>query len=368
MLKTTGDYGDLYKLVQNIMMQTSKENPRLLNMDTDLKLDKPQLVIEINRNKANALGVSMADIANSLNALLGQPNNNQFEMAGRSYYVIPQLYSKYRATPEQLRDINLRTASGHLVPLSNLVTMTEGIAPQSLNHFQQLRSAKITASLAPGYTLGEALTYLKTTANKLIPENVQYDFGGQSRQFLQSTGGMQQTFLFAVIFIFLVLAAQFESWIIPIAVVLGVPAGVFGAIFTEWFRGIPDDVYCRIGLIMLIGLAAKNAILIVEFARQRRDTGVSIDEAALEAASLRFRPILMTSFAFILGVVPLVRATGAGSASRQSLGSAVFGGMLAATRDANTRTSTIATIGSDTSSAFWRSFSDCSAESLVIGP
>lgn len=330
-LKTTGDYADLNKLVENIIRQASQENPRLLNMDSDLKLDKPQLLIEVNRSKANVLGISMGDIGNALNTLLGEPTNNQFEMSGRSYYVIPQLYRNQVMIANQLNNINLTTQSGQLVPLSNLVTFSEGPAPQSLNHFQQLRSANITASLAPGYTLGEALNYLKKIAKEHMPQNTQYDFSGQSRQFFQSSGSMQQTFLFAVIFIFLVLAAQFESFRDPLIVMMSVPLSLMGALLAMHFTHATLNIYTQIGLITLVGLITKHAILIVEFSNQMQEEGKAIVEAVIEASALRLRPILMTTAAMLLGALPLAIASGAGATSRQQLGWVIFGGMFVGT-------------------------------------
>lgn len=330
-LKTIGDYSDLYKLVQKIIVQASQENPGLLNLDTDLKLDKPQLMIEINRSKANALGVSMGDIGNALNTLLGEPNNNRFEMTGRSYYVIPQIFRKEMMTPDQLKNINLRTSTGQLVPLSNLVTMHVGPAPQSLNHFQQLRSAKITASLPPGYALGDALDYLKKVAKHHMPANTQFDFSGQSRQFMDASGSMQQTFLFAVIFIFLVLAAQFESFRDPLIVMMSVPLSLAGALLAMHVTHASLNIYTQIGLITLIGLITKHGILIVEFANQIQESGKSISEAVVEAAALRLRPILMTTGAMLLGALPLALASGAGATSRQQLGWVIFGGMSVGT-------------------------------------
>lgn len=327
-LKTTGSYEELNQTVDKIMARIAKENPRLLNPNSDLKLDLAQANIEINRNKANALGISMMDIANALNTLLGQPQSSLFEMNGRSYYVIPQLYPRFMTTAEQLNNINLRTTTGEFIPLSNVVHIHEGVAPQTLNHFQQLRSATITANLAPGYTLGEALAYLKTISKDILPENTQYDFSGQSRQFFQASGSMEQTFLFAIIFIFLVLAAQFESFRDPLIVMLSVPLSLAGALLTIHLAGGSLNIYTQIGLITLIGLITKHGILIVEFANQiQEQKKLSIHDAVLEAAALRLRPILMTTGAMVLGALPLALASGAGANSRSQLGWTIFGGM-----------------------------------------
>lgn len=326
-LKTTESYETLHNTVQQLIARITQENPQLVNVDTDLKMDKSQTLIEINRNKANLLGVSMTDIASALNTLLAQPQASLFEMEGRSYYVITQLYPKFMMVQDQLNNINVRTQNGELIPLSNLVTINEGIAPKSLNHFQQLRAATITASTDPKYPLGDALTYLEKVAKDILPSHTQYDFGGISRQFVQASGDMGQTFLFAIIFIFLVLAAQFESFRAPLIVMISVPLSLTGALIAMFLTSASLNVYTQIGLVTLIGLITKHGILIVEFANQIQAQGKSLTEAVIEAASLRLRPILMTTAAMLLGALPLAIAGGAGANARRELGWVIIGGM-----------------------------------------
>jgi multidrug efflux pump subunit AcrB len=230
---------------------------------------------------------------------------NDFNLFSRTYRVVAQAEQEYRRNPADINRYYVRSQAGKMIPLSVLVKTDPTNGPLSIGRYNLFRSADILGGPAPGYSTGQAIEAAENLANRVLPPGFGFEWTAMSYQ-EKKAGSSAAVFAFALLMVVLFLAAQYESWIIPMAVVLGVPAAVFGAIFTEWFRGIPDDVYCRIGLIMLIGLAAKNAILIVEFARQRKSEGLSTDEAALEAARLRFRPILMTSFAFILGVVPLV--------------------------------------------------------------
>lgn len=325
-LKTSGSYEDLQTEVKKLMAAI-QQNHGIVNLNTNLKLDKPQVTIVIDRNKASTLGISAADIGSALNITLGKAQPNQFEMGGRSYYVIPELLSEYRDYPEKLDNIYLRTSSGPLVPLANVAHIEKGISPQSLNHFQQLRSASITGSMAPGYTLGQALDSLKNKANEILPHSIQYDYSGQMRQFVQSSGTMEQTFIFATIFIFLVLAAQFESFRDPLIVMMSVPLSLTGALIALHLTGATLNIYTQIGLVTLIGLISKHGILIVEFANKLQEKGMSVYEAVIESATLRLRPILMTTGAMLLGALPLVIASGPGAVARRQLGWTIFGGM-----------------------------------------
>lgn len=329
-LKTISSYDNLNTAAQKLMAEMRK-NPGLTNIDDDLKLDKPQVTITIDRNKASALGVSMMEIADSLNIMLGQPSPSEFNMQGRSYDVIPQLLAQYRNEPNQLSNINVRTASGDMIPLSNLATVTVGVAPKSLNHFQQLRAATIRASLVHGYTQGEALRFLETATKQTLPNYIQYDTAGQTRQFVDASGGMKNTFLFAVIFIFLILAAQFESFRDPLIVMVSVPLSLAGALLTLHLTGCTLNIYTQIGLVTLIGLISKHGILMVEFANKLQEKGQNKFEAIIEAASIRLRPILMTTGAMLLGALPLVLSSGAGAAARKQLGWTIFGGMAIGT-------------------------------------
>ena len=325
-LKTTDSYANLNKATQQLLM-LARQNPGLSNLDTDLKLDKPQINIDIDRSKANALGVSMSDIGDALNIFLGQPTVTHFAMEGRGYDVIPQLYPQYMNNPQELPNLNVRTMNGELIPLSNLAALHAGAAPQSLNHFQQIRAATISASLAPGYSLGQALSYLQKTVQQNLPATISIDYSGQSRQFIDASGSMGITFAFAIIFIFLILAAQFESFRDPLIVMISVPLSLTGALLTLHLIGATLNIYTQIGLITLIGLISKHGILMVEFANHLQLEGKSIRLAIIESASLRLRPILMTTGAMLLGALPLMLAEGAGAEARSQLGWTVFGGM-----------------------------------------
>ncbi len=327
-LKTTGSYQDLNNAAHTLMSIAQKQNPLLLNIDSDLKMDTAQVDINLDRDKAADLGIPMSEINSTLNLALAQPLLAQFNMGGRSYNIIPQIMPQFRTSPTQLGQLNVRTGSGQLIPLSNIATIDQTIETQTLSHFQQLRAATITASLAPGYTLGQALDYLEQTTQKDLPKNIQYDFEGQSRQLIQTSGTMEQTFIFAIIFIFLVLAAQFESFRDPLIVMMSVPLSSAGALIALHF--LPHgtlNIYTQIGLITLVGLISKHGILIVEFANQLQEEGHDKLTAIIQSASIRLRPVLMTTFAMILGAFPLALASGAGSAARSQLGWVIIGGM-----------------------------------------
>ncbi|MDX2163851.1 MAG: efflux RND transporter permease subunit [Gammaproteobacteria bacterium] len=327
-LKTTGSYQDLNNAAHKLMSIVQKQNPMLLNIDSDLKMDTAQVDINLDRDKAAVLGIPMSEINSTLNLALAQPLLAQFNMGGRSYNIIPQIMPQFRTSPSQLGQLNVRTGSGQLIPLSNIASIDQTIETQTLSHFQQLRAATITASLAPGYTLGQALDYLESTTQKELPKNIQYDFEGQSRQLVQTYGTMEQTFIFAIIFIFLVLAAQFESFRDPLIVMMSVPLSSAGALIA--LHLLPHatlNIYTQIGLITLVGLISKHGILIVEFANQLQEEGHNKLTAIIQSASIRLRPVLMTTFAMILGAFPLALASGAGSAARTQLGWVIIGGM-----------------------------------------
>jgi len=322
---------ELQPIMQGLMM-AARQNPGFIFVDTDLKLDKPQIHLEIDRSRAGDLGVSMTEVANALNVMFGQPLNARFSRKGRSYYVIPELKGNfdYLANPKDIHNIYLHSQSGKLVPLSNFVTVTESIEPQSINHFQQLPAATLYANLNSHYTVGQALTYLESFMEKNFP-NISYDFSGQARQYIQAKGAMRSVMFFAVIFIFLVLAAQFESYRDPLIILGVVPLTLAGALLTLHLTGGTLNIYSQIGLVTLVGLIAKHGILIVEFSNQLQLKGINKEEAVVEAASLRLRPILMTTAAMVLGVVPLVLANGAGAIARNMLGWTIIGGMVMGT-------------------------------------
>ena len=256
---------------------------------------------------------------------------NDFDFNNRAYRVYVQADKAYRSDPRDLRQDYVRTTGGQMVPLDNVVRVRETTAPQVISHFNLFRSAQIGGSAAPGVSSGQALEEMERLAGTALPTGFGYAWSGLSLEEITAGGQSAAIFGIAILLVYLTLAAQYESLVLPFIVLLGVPLAVLGALSAQWARGLSNDLYCQIGLVLLIGLAAKNSILIVEFAEQLRATGLSVVEAAVEAARIRLRPILMTSLAFILGVMPLVFATGAGQEGRHSVGTAVAGGMLFAT-------------------------------------
>lgn len=329
-LQTLGDYSKLNAVTQKIAA-AAHGNPHLTNIRVEPKLDRPQLGIHINREKAGTLGISVKEIGNAINLILGQPTAGYFSIEGRSYKVIPQLFPESSNSPDTLDNIYLRTASNAAISLKNLVTIDETVVPNSYDHFQQLRSMKITAGMAPGYTLGQALDFFGTTIKNIAPSDIKVDYSGQSRLYFQTGGQMAVTFLFAIIFIFLVLAAQFESFRDPLIVLFTIPLSMFGALLTMFLTGSTMNIYSEIGLVTLVGLISKHGILMVEFANQLQEEGKSVKEAIIAAATIRLRPILMTTAAMVLGTVPLAIATGAGAVSRHQIGWVIIGGMLVGT-------------------------------------
>ncbi|MBI3873279.1 MAG: efflux RND transporter permease subunit, partial [candidate division Zixibacteria bacterium] len=302
----------------------------LINVDTDLHLNKPQLDITVDRDRAAGLGVSVADIGATLETLLGGRVVTNFKRAGKQYDVIAQMKSADRATPGVIDGIYLR-GKGGLIQLANVVRINETVAPKELNHYNRVRSATITASLVPGATLNVALNDLDAIAGSDLPAGVKRQLSGQSREFRESSSNLYLMFLFSVIFIYLVLSAQFESFIHPVTILLSVPLAVIGALVSLFVFSQSLNIYSQIGLIMLIGLVTKNAILIVEFANQLRARGQDITAAVVDAARIRLRPILMTSFATVFGILPIAIGLGAGAESRRPLGIAVVGGLIFST-------------------------------------
>jgi len=324
---------DSYELLSKstaLMMAEAQKLGYLINMDTDLKLNKPQIEITIDRDRAAELGVSVADIGNTLQVLLGSAKVTRFKRGTHQYDVMLQLPKVDRSSPEMINDLYVHGPQG-LVQLASLVKVEEKVAPRELNHFNRVRAATITASLAPGVTIGKALTDLKEVARRVLPPGVQTDLAGDSREYVESTGGLNILFLIALVFIFLVLAGQFESFIHPMTILFSVPLAVFGALLTLFVCRMTINIFSQVGLIMLIGLVTKNAILIVEYANQRRATGESVNDAVIAAAKIRLRPILMTTFATIFGILPIALGLGAGAESREPLGMAVVGGMIFST-------------------------------------
>jgi HAE1 family hydrophobic/amphiphilic exporter-1 len=291
----------------------------------------PQLLIQVDRNRAEALQVSVQDVFNTLQSYLGSRYVNDFNLEQRTYRVYVQADAKFRSNPEDIGRLYVRSATNQMIPLSNLVKVTPTTGAQTINHYNLFRSIEITGSAAPGYSSGQAIEAMQRSAQQVLPQSFGYEWSGISAE-EQSSGGLAPLiFGLGLVFVFLVLAAQYENYFDPLIIMLAVPLAILGALSAQSLRGLNNDIFCQVGLVMLIGLASKNAILIVEFANQLREQGLSITKAAVQAAEERLRPILMTSFAFILGILPLVNAEGAGAGSRQSLGTAVFGGMLVST-------------------------------------
>ncbi|MGQ0530210.1 MAG: efflux RND transporter permease subunit, partial [Panacagrimonas sp.] len=284
----------------------------------------------IDREHAKTLGIPISDIFSSLQTFLGGSYINDFNLYGRTYRVTAQADGPARAVPEAVNQLYVRSREGQMVPLSTLVSIRPRQAPDYIERFNVFRSITINGSAAPGYSSAEAMQTLEQLAAEL-PAGFRIEWSGVSYQERKAAGQSVYIFAASVLFVFLVLAALYESWIVPFAVILGIPFAVFGAFVALSLRGFANDVYAQIGLVMLIGLAAKNAILIVEFAKLGYERGMPLAQAALDGARQRLRPILMTSFAFILGTFPLVIASGAGAAARQVLGTTVVFGMLAAT-------------------------------------
>ncbi len=315
---------------RNMALGLAGQNPNLAGVRPEGQEAGPQLLLDVDRRKAETLGVSIADLNETLQSTLGVAYINDFERQGRILRVQMQAEADLRTTPEKLLRLSVRNRAGGMVPLAELVTPRWIVGSPKLDRFNGLPAMKIAGSPAPGHSTGEAMQTMEELARKL-PPGLGFEWSGTS--FEEKLSGSQAPFLFALslLVVFLALAALYESWSIPFAVLLVVPLGIFGATLAVTLRGLPNDVYFKVGLIAIIGLSSKNAILIIEFARDLQEKGMGLVEATLEACRLRFRPILMTSFAFILGVLPLAISTGAGANSRHAIGTGVIGGMLAAT-------------------------------------
>ena len=320
----------LSNVTQKVIEQGNK-NPDLTGLFTSFSANDPQFVLNFDRERAKALGVSLNQITDALQVYMGSVYVNDFDFNNRAYRVYVQADKQFRAEPRDIKEYYVRSDKGMMVPLENLVKLQSQASPQVISHYNLFRYAEIDGSAAPGKSSGDAIATMDKLANKVLPPGFSYEWTGLSLEQIQS--GSQATMLFGLglLVVYLTLAAQYESFTLPFIVLLAVPMALLGAIGAQALRGQENDVYCQIGLVMLIGLSSKNAILIVEFAEQLREKGFSILDAAVESALIRLRPILMTSLAFILGVLPLVLAQGAGRISRRSVGTTVFGGMIAAT-------------------------------------
>ena len=315
----------------NKLVAAANQHPELTGVSTTFSVSVPQYKVDVDRQKAKALNVPLGSIFQTMQSSFGTMYVNDFTLFGRTYRVNMSSEAEFREKPEDLRHVFVRSSNGEMIPLDTLLTVTRVVGPDLVERFNVFPAAKILGSPAPGYSSGQALDMMEQLTRETLGEDYTVAWTGSAYQERATAGTAGLAFVFGIIMVFLILAAQYERWTLPIAVLMAVPFGLFGAILAIYLRGLDNDVYFQIGLITLIGLAAKNAILIIEFAVMKREEGLSIHDAAMEAARLRFRPIVMTSLAFILGVVPLAISTGAGSASRHSIGTGVIGGMLAAT-------------------------------------
>ncbi len=313
------------------IMGAASQNPQLSSVFSTYAASTPQIAISVNRDQAKSLNVNISDIFSTLQTNLGSRYVNDFNLEGRTYRVYVQADQQYRSTPEDINKLYVRSQTDELIPMGNLITTTDTVGAQTINHYNLFRSIAINGQPAEGVSSGAAIEAMENVADQVLPAGLGYEWSGTALEEIE--GGNQAPIIFGlgIILVFLVLAAQYESYVDPVIILFAVPLAVFGALLAQTLRGLPNDIYCQIGLVMLIGLASKNSILIVEFANQLRDQGYSITKAALEAAQQRMRPILMTAISTLSSIFPLVIATGAGAGSRQSLGTAVFGGMLVAT-------------------------------------
>jgi len=317
--------------VANNLVEDASTQDGLSGVKTTFRAGVPQLYADVDREKAKVLGVPLETVFGTLQAYLGSAYVNDFNKYGRTYQVRAQAESQFRAHPEDIEKLEVRNRLGEMLPLGTLIDVQKSFGPQVINRFNLYPSATITGTSAAGFSSGDALTLMEQIARRSLPDSMDFEWSGMSFQEKRVGGEAILIFAFAIVLVYLVLAAQYESWILPLAVILVVPLGLLGAVAAVAFRGLDNNIYTQIGIVLIIALASKNAILIVEFARDLRASGKSILESAVKASQMRFRPILMTSFAFILGVVPLVLAHGAGAAGQRALGTAVFGGMLAST-------------------------------------
>ncbi|AII14010.1 multidrug efflux system CmeABC, inner membrane drug transporter CmeB [Campylobacter iguaniorum] len=327
---TGKNYNEIEADMQRVVAKANA-HPALTQVRTTLDTQFPEYKMTLNKDKIKMMGISFQDIFSTVNSTIGQYYVNDFNILGKTYKVNIRAYEQYRDSPEDFKSLYVRSSDGKMVPLDSIVTLTRSLGPDNVDRFNGFPAAKIMGDPKPGYTSGDAINAIRSIINEELPTGYNIGWAGSAYQEVASTGKGAQAFVFGLIFVFLILAAQYERWLMPLAVVTAVPFSVFGALLFTWARNLSNDVYFQIGLLLLIGLAAKNAILIVEFAMQEHLAGKNIKDAAISAAKMRFRPIIMTSLAFTLGVLPMAIATGAGAASRHALGTGVIGGMIAAT-------------------------------------
>ena len=323
---------DIDKTTHDLIRAAGERKEKdITGLFTTYTANDPQYVVTIDREKAKSLHIPLSQITDTLGVYMGSSYVNDFDFNNRSYRVYVQADKQFRSHPQDIGQYYVRSDSGAMVPLSNLVSITQTAAPQVINHYNLFRSAEIDGSAAPGFSSGQAINAMQQLSAKILPQGYTYEWSGISLEELASGSTTVILFGLGTLVVYLTLSALYESFVLPFIILLAVPMALLGALGGQWIRGLQNDVYCQVGLVMLVGLASKNAILIVEFAEQLRQRGMTILDAAVEAASIRLRPILMTSLAFILGVVPLVVATGAGENGRHSVGTTVFGGMIMST-------------------------------------
>ena len=323
---TSDSYQNLAQVVRSFQEEIAK-NPGIVSVDTDLRLNKPEISLEVDRERAADMGVSVDQIARAVETMMGGRQVTRYKREGDQYDVVLQTTPLGRDTPDDIERVFVRGKGDAMIPLSALVKLKEVVVPRELNHFSQRRSASISANLAPNYSLGEAITFMNATAQKVLKPGYSTDLNGTSREFVKSSGSLVVVFVLALLFIFLVLAAQFESFIDPLVIMLSVPLSMVGALLALQFSGGTLNVFSQIGLITLVGLITKHGILIVEFANQLRAEGMELFAAVTKSATLRLRPILMTTGAMVLGAIPLALASGAGAESRKQIGWVIVGGM-----------------------------------------
>ncbi|MDR2034640.1 MAG: multidrug efflux RND transporter permease subunit [Helicobacteraceae bacterium] len=328
--RTGGSIQQLSDYVNQIVA-AANQHPKLTQVRSTIDVNTPQYHVELDRDKAKLLGVSLSDLFGAMQATFGAYYVNDFNMFARAFRVMVQSEADFRRSPENLDDVFVRTNTGGMIPLSSIVKVRRSVGPDVVQRFNLFVSAKIDGEPALGVSSGDAIEAIEEVSAQILPEGYTIAWSGSSYQEKAMSGTGVQAFIFGIALVFLILAALYERWLMPIAVVAAVPFAVFGAIAAIWLRGLSNELYFQIGLVVLIGLAAKNAILIVEFAMLKHESGMGVIEAAIEASRLRFRPIIMTSLAFMLGVLPLAISSGAGEASRHAIGTGVIGGMLAAT-------------------------------------
>jgi multidrug efflux pump len=323
---TSDSYQNLAQVVRSFQEEIAK-NPGIVSVDTDLRLNKPEISLEVDRERAADMGVSVDQIARAVETMMGGRQVTRYKREGDQYDVVLQTTPSGRDTPDDIERVFVRGKGDVMIPLSALVKIKEVVVPRELNHFSQRRSASISANLAPNYSLGEAITFMNATAQKVLKPGYSTDLNGTSREFVKSSGSLVVVFVLALLFIFLVLAAQFESFIDPLVIMLSVPLSMVGALLALQLSGGTLNVFSQIGLITLVGLITKHGILIVEFANQLRAEGMELFAAVTKSATLRLRPILMTTGAMVLGAIPLALASGAGAESRKQIGWVIVGGM-----------------------------------------